>query len=153
MKDIMPNTVESSELVEQTFKFWFSDNEHIRSPFPTYIQSQLKELAVNKFFEWTAGLNPQAKDEVNDEIVAEKFEEIIFESALPLVLTEDERITIQYPFLPRLGDEIADNDNSEVKSAIIDRSFTKDGDHHFMKVVLEREGSNEKWETKFELPA
>ena len=40
--------------------------------------------------------------ELNDEAIAEKFEEIIFEAALPMILTEDERISILYPFLPRL---------------------------------------------------
>ena len=45
MKELMVNTVESSEMVEETFKFWFTDNEHLRSPFPLYIQAILKENA------------------------------------------------------------------------------------------------------------
>ena len=73
MKELEPNTLESSELVEQTFNFWFTDNEHIRSPFPIYIRPILKEKAVNSFFKWVSELNPKAKEEVNDEIIAEKF--------------------------------------------------------------------------------
>ena len=107
MKELEQGTVESSELVEATLNFWFADNEHIRTPFPEYIRPQLKEVATAKFYEWVSTLNSKAKDEVNDEIIAEKFEEIIFENAMLLVLTEDEKITIQYPFLPRLNDEIS----------------------------------------------
>ena len=153
MKELEPNTLESSELVEQTFNFWFSDNEHIRSPFPEYIRPILKEKAVNSFFKWVSELNPKAKEEVNDEIIAEKFEEVIFETATQLVLTEDEKLTIEYPFLPRLSDVIfEDVENKKGKSIIVDRSKIKDGDFNYMKLKLEKIDTKETWETKFELP-
>lgn len=153
MRELQPNTLESSELVEQTFNFWFSDNEHIRSPFPEYIRPILKEKAVDAFFKWVSSLNSKAKEEVNDEMIAEKFEEIIFETAMGLVLTDDEKITIQYPFLPRLDDEISNNeeDNKQL-SKVIDRSFLKEGDTPFLKIKLENGITKEIWETKFELP-
>ena len=152
MKALEPNTVESSELVEQTFNFWFSDNEHIRSPFPEYIRPILKEKAVEDFFKWVSNLNPKAKEEVNDEMIAEKFEEIIFEAAMGLVHTEDEKITIQYPFLPRVDDEIRNNEEDAQLSKIIDRTLTKEGDTKFLKVKLENVSNQQVWETKFELP-
>ncbi|GAB4250401.1 MAG: hypothetical protein Kow0079_03650 [Vicingaceae bacterium] len=153
MKELTPNTVESSELVEQTFNFWFKDTDHIRSPFPEYIRPQLKELAVNKFFDWASNLNPKAKDEINDTIIAEKFEEIIFEIASQLVLTDDEKITIQFPFLPRIGDEIyEDIENYKGVSIIEDRAILKEGDKQFLKVKCVKKENNETWETKFELP-
>lgn len=152
MKALEPNTVESSELVEQTFTFWFSDNEHIRSPFPEYIRPILKEKAVEDFFKWVSNLNPKAKEEVNDEMIAEKFEEIIFEAAMGLVHTEDEKITIQYPFLPRVDDEIRNNEEDIQISKIIDRTLTKEGDTKFLKVKLENVSNQQVWETKFELP-
>lgn len=152
MKALEPNTVESSEMVEQTFTFWFSDNEHIRSPFPEYIRPILKENAVEDFFKWVSNLNPKAKEEVNDEMIAEKLEEIIFETAMGLVHTEDEKITIQYPFLPRVDDEIRNNEEDMLISKIIDRTLTKEGDTKFLKVKLENVGDQQVWETKFELP-
>lgn len=152
MKELAPNTLESSELVEQTFNFWFTDNEHIRSPFPEYIRPVLKEKAVDNFFKWVSGLNPKAKEEINDEMIAEKFEEIIFEVAIKLVITDDEKITIQYPFLPRVEDEISANENPDVKSKIIDRALLKEGDDSFLKVKAEEIASKKVWETKFELP-
>lgn len=150
MQELERNTLESSEMVEQTFKFWFNDNDHIRSPFPNYIQSQLKDDATNMFFNWASNLRSGAKDELNDEMIGEKFEEIIFQVASELVMTEDERITITYPFLPRLGDEIKDNDVLESK--IIDRVIVKEGDHSFLKLKLEKLISKETWETQMELP-
>lgn len=152
MKELEPNTIESSELVEQTFNFWFSDNEHIRSPFPEYIRPILKEKAVEVFFKWVTSLKPDAKEEVNEEMIAEKFEEVIFETALGLVVTEDEKITIQYPFLPRVGDEIYANETPDLKSNIIDRLLLKEGDDSFLKVKAEELASKKVWETKFELP-
>jgi hypothetical protein len=153
MNILQPNTIESSELVEQTFNFWFSDNEHIRSPFPEYIRPILKEKSVDSFFKWVSSLNPKAKEEVNDEMIAEKFEELIFETALNMVLTEDEKITIQYPFLPRLNDEISNNEEeNQTVSRIIDRTLLKDGDTPYLKIKLERNTTKEIWETRFELP-
>lgn len=150
MRELEKDTVESSEMVEQTFKFWFNDNEHIRSPFPDYIKTQLKADATQRFFEWVKGIKPEAKDELNDEMISEKFEEIIFETATGLIKTDDERITILYPFLPRLGDKMHKDD--EADSVVIDRALLKEGDNSFMKINLENLDTKEKWDTKFELP-
>ena len=154
MKELDSTTIESSEMVEQTFKFWFEGSAHIRSPFPGYIHAELKNIAVEQFFKWASGLKEEAKDEVNDEAIGEKFEEIIFETALGLVITEDEKITINYPFLPRIDDEITDPDNKDLESSFVtDRAMVSEGDHNFVKVKLVKSVSKEKWETKFELPA
>ncbi|MCB9223131.1 MAG: hypothetical protein H6582_03055 [Crocinitomicaceae bacterium] len=150
MKELIFDSVESSEMVDQTFQFWFSDHDHIRSPFPTYIHNNLKKIATEKFFDWAKGLNPKAKDELNDELVGEKFEEIIFETASHLVKTEDERITLLYPFLPRIEDAIEDNGVPE--SIVKDRKIVKEGDFSFLELTLERISNKQEWTTKFELP-
>jgi hypothetical protein len=151
MKELELNTVENSKMVEQTFNFWFTDQAHIRSPFPSYIRPALKAEATAKFFTWANGINPKAKEELNDEIIGEKFEEIIFETANSLVKTEDERITIQYPFLPRMGDQLNDKDNNS-NNEIIDRVILKEEDTSFLNVTLENKITKEHWSTKFELP-
>ena len=150
MKELDSTTVESSELVEQTFMFWLNDHGHIRSPFPTYIHSQLKSQATERFYNWVSTLKPEAKEELNDEAVGEKFEEIIFETATTLIKTEDERLTILYPFLPRLGDALS-NDQGE-ESEIVDRAIVKEGDTNFLKVTCAKKSDGEKWSTTFELP-
>jgi len=153
MIELNPVSIESSELIEETFKFWFSDNDHIRTPFPEYIRFDLQQKAVAKFFEWASNLHPKAKDEVNEEIIAEKFEEIIFEIATQLVLTEDEKLTIEYPFLPRLGDVIyEDVENQKGESTVIDRSKINEEDTPYMQIKLEKVASKRTWETKFQLP-
>lgn len=150
MKEIDRNTIESSDMVEHTFKFWFNDNEHIRSPFPEYIKPQLKKDATDLFFNWTKKLDDKAKDDLNDESIGEKFEEIIFETATKLIKTEDERITIVYPFLPRLNDKF--EDEKEGDSLIIDRQLKKEGDNNFLHLKLERIESKDKWDTQIEVP-
>jgi len=147
MQDI---TVEDSELIDQSFQFWFNDNNHIRSPFPKYIQNELKIIATNNFTSWLENLKSGAEKEINDVIIGEKFEEIIFESAINLVKTEDEKITILYPFLPRIQDKI-NNTNNE-SSIVTDRSIIKKDDLKLLKVIMETLKDKRKWETEFELP-
>ena len=150
MKELESNTVESTDLVEQTFKFWLNDNNHIRTPFPSYIHSELKLKATARFYQWVDGLRPEAKDELNDEAVGEKFEEIIFETATGLIKTEDERLTILYPFLPRLNDSLKDEHGKE--SVIVDRILKKEKDTNFMEITCIQNESKEKWKTSFQLP-
>lgn len=150
MRIIESDTLERSEFIEETFKFWYSDNKHIRSPFPDYIQNQLKINAIEKFDSWVNNLKPEAKEELNDEIIAEKFEEYIFECALLLIQTEDEKISILYPFLPKTGDKIYDADKNE--STIADRILKKVKDSNFLHLYCINDQTNEKWETSFELP-
>lgn len=150
MKELESNTVESTDLVEQTFKFWLNDNNHIRTPFPAYIHSDLKINATKRFYDWVNGLKPDAKDELTDESVGEKFEEIIFETATTLIKTEDEKLTVLYPFLPRLEDSLKDEHGKE--STIVERSLTKEKDINFMEVTCVQNESQEKWKTSFQLP-
>lgn len=154
MKELDQNTFESVELVEQTFKYWFSDHEHIRSPFPDYIHLNLREKSTELFYNWVSQLDPKGKDEINDEIVGERFEEIIFETASGLVKTEDERITILYPFLPRIGDQIQNETDNASKngSIVINRNLAKEGDVSYLRIELSNSTTNENWETRFELP-
>ncbi|MBK9193150.1 MAG: hypothetical protein IPM77_17540 [Crocinitomicaceae bacterium] len=144
-----PDTVEGSELVQETFEFWFSDREHIRSPFPAYIQNDLKRISTERFFGWAKNLKEEAKDEMNEEMIGEKFEEIIFDAATQLVKTDDERITILYPFLPRCGDSIIDE--HQISGTIKDRWIERDNDKARLNVKFETADKNER-ETSFELP-
>lgn len=154
----MPETNRKKEpaieigMTDAAFNFWFNDNKHIRSPFPTYIRKSLKEKAEAKFSDWISKLSEQARKEINDEIISEKFEEILFETAGELVSTKDEKLTILYPFMPRIEDIINPKDNSNGESKIIDRTHLKRGDHSFLKVKLKAINSGNEWETEFELP-
>lgn len=155
MTTLTPDSVKNSELVEKTFEYWFDDHQHIRSPFPGYIRSELKDIALKRFYGWLSGLKEDSAKEINDNIISEKFEEIIFESALKLVLTDDERISINYPFMPRIGD-ILDKDSSgkeQGSSIVTDRSLIKKEDLVFLKVKLKNQKTGEGWETRFELQA
>ena len=141
-------------MVKAAFDFWFNNTEHIRSPFPEYIREKLQVDATDKFLDWSSKISDKAKKDINDEILVEKFEEIVFECALNMVLTEDEKLTIRYPFLLRIGDTIKVKNIAEDKAAsmVIDRWYEKKGDNAFMKVKLKNIASGEKWETEFELP-
>ena len=141
-------------MIKAAVDFWFSDNEHIRSPFPDYIRGKLQADATDKFLDWCSKISDKAKKDINDEILAEKFEEILFELALDMVLTEDEKLTIRYPFMIRIGDTIKEKNISENESAsvVLERWYEKRGDAAFMKVKLKNTAGGKKWETEFELP-
>lgn len=143
-----------SDLTDAALQFWYNDHKHIRSPFPKYIRDELKNISVKRFSKWIESLTKKAEKDVNDEIVAEKFEEILFEEALKLVLTEDEKITILYPFLPRIGDKsvMTDSTNQSTERLIIDRVIVKEGEISFLKVIYQDADSDTKGETRFELP-
>jgi hypothetical protein len=143
-----------SELVRQALKFWFADNDHIRSPFPQYIQVETQRQSVKKFGEWLDHLTEKAKDDVNDEILAEKFEECLFEAALELVEEEDERITLLYPFLPRIGDPVSAQVEGPAyqPSQVQARKLISEGDNKFLQLEMKENTSDKKWETKIELP-
>ncbi len=143
-----------NEMIEAAFNFWFNEQGHIRSPFPHYIREALRNQSLDKFFDWTGKISDRAKEEINDEIVAEKFEEILFETAAELVKTQDERLTILYPFMPRIGDiiepKVAGDKNGQ--SVVIDRTHLKRDDHSYLKVKLKSTDTENVWETEFELP-
>ncbi len=143
-----------SDLVRETFNFWYTDHDHVKSPFPAYIKEDLKNQATQLFMKWVNKLPVADRKAISDNEVAQKLEEIIFDTALDLVQTEDERITILYPFLPRLGDKIMDSGpGQKEESKIIDRYiYTEDG-NAYLKVRLEKSGNHEQWDKKFELPS
>lgn len=142
------------EMIRSAFEFWFSDSEHLRSPFPEYIRQDLKNNATDKLLDWSSRISDKVRKEINDEILAEKFEEIIFETALGMVMTEDEKLTIRYPFMPRIGDLITEKDTKGnlTESRVTDRYHFKKGDSAFMKVKLQTTTTQKNWETEFELP-
>lgn len=142
-------TFDNNEMTHYAFQFWFSDHEHFRSPFPDYIQSELRLHATEQFQQWLNTLDLNASDEIDDQIIAEKFEQLLFECAVPLIKTEDERISILYPFLPRTGDLFRDESGNA--STVFDRFLRKSDEISYLHIKCERVDTGEKWETAFEL--
>jgi len=136
------------EMVLASLQYWLSDHDQVRSPFPLHMKDKLPELATRQFIEWTNKLTPEAKKEINDEILVEKFEEILFSQAQKFAENEEEKLTIQYPFLIRAGDVVIDKNE---KSTVASRKIKQEGDHTFMEVELVNEVSKTKWNTSFEL--
>ncbi|MFB6305529.1 MAG: hypothetical protein ABEH43_00805 [Flavobacteriales bacterium] len=150
----------TDDFFNESFKFWFSDHEKVRSPFPDYIRKELRTLFRDKFLEWLDNLDPEIlkEQELNEETIVQKFEQILFETAMEKVYTEDERLTLMYPFMPRTGDPIEEKHNREStdqkppKSKIVARSIHKKNDTKWLYVKCQREDGSE-WSTSFELPA
>lgn len=141
-------------MIKAAFEFWFSDNNHVRSPFPERIQEDLSIEAAHDFLDWSNRISEKIREGITDEILMEKFEEILFEKALTMVETEDEKLTLRYPFMPRLGDHIRDKDpeTGNPDTRVILREYLKKGDHHFLKIISKDFVTGRESETEFELP-
>ena len=143
-----------SQMIQQTVEYWFADHEHVRSPLPFYIHVEVKEKAVAAFHDWMGKLNAKANEEINEEIAHEKFEELLFQKAAELVKTDDEVLTIRFPFLPRCGDSIDGKgaEGREGENVIRSRQLIKEGKDEFLQVEVENKASGKRWDTRFELP-
>jgi len=154
----------SEKLAEQSFldpgmisaslEYWYTDHEHVRSPFPEFMRKPLATEAASKMLSWTNQLNDEAKKELSQEMLAEKFEELLFDTALGFAQSEDEKITIRYPFMLRVGDPINSVSDDVVvgEGKIISRSIQKESDSVFLEVIVESIGSGEISSSRFELP-
>lgn len=144
----------SRDFIEKGYQFWFEDNQHLRSPFPKEIQADLREYSFRTFMEWTYELSEEEQDKMTDEELVEMFEVLLFNEATKLVGKDDTEtlLTINYPFLPRLGDEV--NDKEQGPSKVLSRTLDKkEDDKVYMKLTLETIASEKPWETSFEMPA
>jgi len=147
MTDIVWN-----DFFEASFKFWFNDTEQIRTPFPEKIQPELVEKTSRIFLEWILELSDEEKSKLENEEIAEVFEMILFNQAIGLVEDEGQKITICYPFLPRVGDVV--DDKSKGSSTVIERHIkVKENNKKYLKLNLKSESGSVEWETEFELPA
>ena len=144
----------NSEMVQLTFEFWFADHSHVRSPFPFYVQNEVKDKSVEFFLQWMGNLNAKANEEITEEIAQEKFEEVLFQAASALVKTDDEVLTLRFPFLPRCGDPIdgGDIEGRSGENIVQKRYLIKEGKDEFMEVSVKNTASGKVWETRFELP-
>ena len=141
-----------NDFFETSFNFWFNDNEHIRTPFPEAIQAEVKKKSFRVFMEWVFELSEDEKSKLDNEEIAETFEMILFNQAMELVESEDEKLTICYPFMPRLDDVVEDKEKGA--SVIIERTLDiKENEKKFLKLKLKSQKSAHEWETEFELPA
>ena len=141
----------SDRFIEPGFNYWFSNHEHIRTPFPTEIHQELKIQTTSIFFDWIDGMKEQELNSMKDDEFAEMFETILFNEAMKLVEDDDKKLTIAYPFLPRLGDQV--NHGQHGKGSVTARKeiISKDNKKLFELSVLSQL-SGQIWETQFELP-
>lgn len=136
----------------ESFKFWFDDNEQIRTPFLEIIQEELKKKTFRTFMEWVYELKDDEKSKLENEEIVELFEMILFNQAMEMVEDEDQKITICYPLMPRLGDAVDDNERGSGK--VVGRKLDVEKDEKkYLKIMLRSDSDMQEWEVRFELPA
>lgn len=150
-EEVEIRSIISAKFIDPGFEYWFTNHEHVRSPFPLGIRNILKERASIIFFEWIDGLKETELKVMKEDEFVEMFETILFNEAMKLVEDEDQQLTIAYPFLPRMGDQV--NHSLHGKGNLVGRKeiVSKENKKLFELSVLSQE-SGKTWETQFELP-
>ncbi len=142
------------ELIDTACGFWFHDHDHVRSPFPKAIQAQLKENAQREYLHWLHNLTATDRGDVTDDELVTVFEQLLFAQALELIGDDDDEqvMTIHYPFMPRVGDQV--NDARHGPSTVIKRELKKnDDDQLCMVVFLDSAATGAAWQTEFAIQA
>jgi hypothetical protein len=143
-------SVLSEKLMEAGFNYWFSDHEHVRSPFPKEISPALRKASFNLFSEWLSELKDEELEEMDEGTLAEMFETFLFSEALNLVQDEEQRLTIIYPFMPRPGDKVNHKDFGEgiVKGR---KEILLKENRKLIELILEDPATGKTFKTEFEL--
>lgn len=141
----------STKFIDPGFNYWFSNHEHIRSPFPPEIRQELKKQTSAVFFDWLDGLKQGELSALKDDEFAEMFENILFNEAMKMVDDPDQKLTIAYPFMPRLGDKV--NHNQHGRGEVVARKETATKENKkFFEITVLSQLTGQSWETRFELP-
>jgi hypothetical protein len=116
------------------------------------MREELEEKTFRLFLEWIFQLDDP--DAVSAEMLSQQFNEIIQMVGLSLSQSEDERLTIQYPELPRVGDKVNthESESEPRKGEIIDRQLVEIEGKKVMRVVVRYFDTGEEWESSFDLP-
>jgi hypothetical protein len=148
-------TLIGQHFINPAFDYWLKDSDENRPPIPNHLKEEFEERTFRKFMEWTFNLSGKKMKETNGEILAEKFNNVAYDTALKLAENEDDIITIKCPGLPRIGDEFHCHEkNSEHKNMneIIDRCAVKKNDKWIaIKIKFKFPDDKGHKETEFEL--
>ena len=124
----MQATPKKYDLIEASCAFWFRDDDQKRSPFPEAIRPQLKRRAQDEYVLWLRNLTATDRKEVDDDELVGVFEQLLFREALKIVGDDDTDLllTIHYPFMPRIGDDV--NDEAHGSSRVVRRELKQGED-------------------------
>jgi hypothetical protein len=146
-------TVVGQDFMDAAFRYWLEDNDDRRSPFPEHMRDELRRRTFRLIMEWTFQLDDPEIPGSGE--MSAKFEEIIEAVGLALARTDEERLVIQYPGLPRVGDTVnlpAPGSGART-GEIVQRSLVEDMGKKQMRVLVRLSGTGEEWATGFDLTA
>ena len=137
---------------EEGFKYWLTDHEDMRSPFPKHMHEELRSQTTQRFSEWIHTVGKEGMSQLKETEIVEMFEMFLFNVGLSLTSDPDQQITITYPLMPRCGDEV-DDINNGLSSVTHRKIIEKDGEKRQLQLVLKTQAGGKSWQTEFELPA
>jgi hypothetical protein len=153
LQRLKQQTIIGQEFMEAAFADWFEDTDKFRSPFPEKMRDKLSELTFRLFMEWT--FQRQEHDgPITAEELGEKFGEIIQMVSISLAQSDEERMTIYYPDLPRVGDAVTFHGESESdtrEGEVVNRYLVDTDGHKELRLLGRYNDTGEVWETGFDL--
>lgn len=144
-------TLIGQDFVDAAFQYWLEDNGDYRVPFPLYMLDELRECTLRLFLEWTFQI--ENRDLITAESLGDKFAEIIQTVGRFLAQTDEDRLTIQYPGLPRPGDEVHVHiSESETRIGnVMQRDMVEDQGKMKMRVRVRFLDTGEEWGTMLDI--
>ena len=130
----------------EAFAYFLDDNPELRSPFPPYTHEALIQNTFQRTMHWAF---EQDKSSMTDDIVSATFHAILLEEGQKLVATDDERLTIAYPELPRTGDTANIPEKGVYK--VSRRLLYEKENALFLKIFLQHTLTGHLLETEFEV--
>ncbi len=139
-------TIISKKFINNAFNYVFSDSNEFRTPFPEYIRDELSYTTFRLFMEYAFKIKDNEIDKIR---FSEKFNEILIKVGLSLVKSEDERVSICYPFLPRVGDVAIAPNNKE--SIVRNRELITKKGKKILRIYMIAEDTKQVWDSDFAL--
>lgn len=143
-----------NEFYRNWFNLYLSDSPGYRSPFPKYMIKDLKEIVFYKFELWLNSFSKQELNNITQKQIKKKFEELFKKIGLKLAKKEEDKISIQYPYIPRIGDEFHDpksDPNHKKIGKIMDRFIIREKNKKIVRLILKNKNSKKNEHIDFEI--
>lgn len=142
-------TLIGKNFIEPAFRFWFEDREGFRSPFPPEIQAEIFDATLRLLMEWSFALSDADRRSLSGRKMSDKLTEILFQVGLSLARSDEDRLSIRCPDLPRIGDHV---DIKGRKPGTVAQRRLVERDGHLWAHITVRIGNGaDFWDTEFDL--
>ncbi len=144
-------TLINQEFINLNFSYWLMDDKEAKTPFPPYMYEELQEKTFKEFMKWVFIVDDNDQD-ITEEELCEKFEEVIKDIAFKLAKNKDDILSIKYINYPAKGELVRiDRDGEKIIARTAFREEVYINGKKYLKYLLQADGGKTTWEELYEL--